>query len=251
MGAAAGVAYISLGLPPGFTEDDALALMMGADTLAQMAGAAIAGGDVVAAPALTVSVAVIGWAQHPDQLVSRAGAAAGDLVGVTGSLGAARAALAVQQGRAQRSQAAAPALARAAYPLPRLAEGRALAAAGVTAMIDVSDGLAADAGQLGLASGVQLRVQLESLPLARGVAEVAVELAVEPAVLAAEGGEDYELCFCAPQATRAQVERAVAVQGSSEAAVTWIGEVAAGPPGAVLLGDRGDVVRAEGFEHRW
>jgi thiamine-monophosphate kinase len=251
MGAAPGEAYISLGLPAGFSEQDALALMTGADSLAQLVGAAIAGGDVVAAPVLTVSVAVTGWAQGPQELVSRKGARSGELVGVTGRLGAARAALAVLQGRAARSPAAAPALARAAHPLPRLTEGQALAAAGVTAMIDISDGLVADAAQLGRASGVDLRVSLQALPVADGVAAVAAALDLDPAILAAEGGEDYELCFSAPEAARTAIEHAVAAQGSAGAGVTWVGEVCEGVPGATLLGRRGDVVRAEGFEHRW
>ncbi len=102
----------------------------------------IAGGDVVAAGELIVSVTAVGWAQEPDQLVGRDGARPGDLVGVTGRLGAAGAALAVMQGRAPASPDADPVLQRARRPVPRLAEGRALAQAGVHAMIDLSDGLA-------------------------------------------------------------------------------------------------------------
>jgi thiamine-monophosphate kinase len=168
-------------------------------------------------------------------------------VGVTGELGAARAALAVMDGSVEREDALEPALARARAPLPRLREGLALGAAGARAMIDVSDGLATDAGHIGRAGGVQLRVQLDDLPLADGVAAAARSLGRPAAELAAEGGEDYELCFCIDPAARGAVERALA----DLAGVSWIGEVAAGPGGVTLLDGRGDVVRGEGFEHTW
>ncbi len=66
-------------------------------------------------------------------------------------------------------------------------------------MIDLSDGLATDAAHLGRASGAELRVELARLPAAEGLGEVAAALRVDPAELAAAGGEDYELCFTSPR----------------------------------------------------
>ncbi len=248
MGARPGEAYVSLGLPPGFPEPRALELVAAADDLALHTGTAIAGGDVVAAPVLVISMAVVGWAERESDLVGRDGARPGDLVGVTGELGAARAALAVMERGLARTPSVEPALRRAAAPWPRLAEGRALAAAGARAMIDISDGLATDAGHLGRAGGVDLRVRVDALPLAEGVGEVARALGEPAARLAAEGGEDYELCFCVAPEHREAAERAVREAGQVE--VSWVGEVAAGPPGVTLSGG-GDEIRAEGFEHRW
>ncbi len=249
MGARPGEAYVALGLPEGFSEDRALALVHSARELAQATDTVIAGGDVVVAPALTVSVTVVGWSQHEDELVGRAGARVGDLVGVTGRLGAAGAALAVLEGQLARSAAGEQVLARARAPRPRLDEGRALAEAGVHAMIDLSDGLAADAAHIARAGGVRLRVELDRLPLQPGVEEVCAELSLDPRELAADAGEDYELCFCAAPQSRARIE--AAVPASAGVGITWIGEVVDGPPGLSLLRERGDEARLGGFEHRW
>ena len=248
MGADAGEAYLMLGLPAGFGEEQALELVRAATVLATETRTAIAGGDVVAAPVLIVSVTAVGWADDPDELVGRDGALSGDIVGVTGSLGGAGAGLAVLAGRARRAPGAEAALRRAREPRPRLREGRALAAAGVHAMIDLSDGLATDADHIARSSGVRLQLQLAALPLEQGVAEIAAELGLPPWQLAAGAGEDYELCFCAAPGDRFPIERALRELGS---AVSWIGEVVAGPPGVTLSDERGDDVRIEGFEHRW
>jgi thiamine-monophosphate kinase len=249
MGADPGEAYVALGLPEGFDERRALELVEAADTLACRTDVAIAGGDVVQAPVLMVSVTVNGWAEAETDLVGRDGASRGDLIGVTGALGGAGAALAIMSGRARRSPSTEALLGRAARPLPRLKEGRALASAGVSAMIDLSDGLASDAGHIGRDSGVELRVRLSELPLEEGVEEIAAELGISGWELAAGGGEDYELCFCASPAYRERVEHALAEVGDTQLA--WVGEVSTNPPGVALLDDRGDPVRIEGFEHRW
>jgi thiamine-monophosphate kinase len=249
MGAEAGEACIVLGVPAGLPDRQALELVRGAGALAQQTGTAIVGGDVVAASALTVSITVLGWAEREAQLVGRDGAAAGDLVGVTGRLGGSGAGTAILEGRAQGGAEREQLLARVRAPSPRLREGRALAAAGVSAMIDLSDGLASDAGHIGRASGVRLRVALDSLPLQAGVSDVCAELGVAPPQLAATAGEDYELCFCVAPSARATVQRAL--DGAGLAGVTWVGEVVEGAPGVALLDARGEEVALAGFEHRW
>jgi thiamine-monophosphate kinase len=247
MGAEPGEAYLALGLPRELSEDDALALVRGAQELAGAYDTTIAGGDVVVSPVLSVSVTVVGWAEREDELVGRDGARAGDLVGVTGSLGRAGAALAVREGRVQRSPERDRLVLSERVPMPRLRAGRALAAGGVDAMIDLSDGLAADAWQIARSSGVRLQIELERLPLHGGVADVCGALGVEPHELAASAGEDYELCFCAPPELRERLAAAVA----GDVPVTWIGEVLAGPPGVSLFAGDGRDVRLDGFEHTW
>jgi thiamine-monophosphate kinase len=250
MGADAGEAYVSLGLPAGFAEESALELVRGAHELATGYDTTIAGGDVVGAPALTVSVTVVGWAEEAEELAGRDGARVGDVVGVTGQLGGAGAALAMlEAGREIEGAAMAACLDRLRRPMPRLAEGRALAQNGARAMIDLSDGLATDAAHVGRASGVRLRVALDALPLQAGLPELASSMQLDPLRLATTAGEDYELCVCVPPPARAASE--LALERASGARVTWVGEVVEGEPGVALLDARGREQPLKGFEHRW
>ena len=210
MGVGPGEAYVAIGFPPD-TDPERLAELGDAmEALADRSGVTVAGGDVTSAPVLFLAVTVIGWADAGDPVVIRAGAQAGDRVGVTGTLGG----------------AADLASERARRPTPRFDLGPALARAGVTSMIDVSDGIATDARHIAERSQVQIDIELERLPLADGVTDPK---------LAATAGEDYELLFTAPPG--------IDVPGD----VTWIGEVGEGSGLTLTLG--GKPVELSGYEH--
>jgi thiamine-monophosphate kinase len=247
MGAAPGEAYVVLGAPTDLEEDECLELVDGMVSLATETGTTIAGGDVTRAPVLMLSVTVVGHAASPEQLVGRGGARPGDLLVLTGELGGAAAGLALLE-RPELAAAVAAETAehlrrRQLDPAPRLKAGRALAAAGASAMIDLSDGLGGDADHLAARSGAALRIAASSLPLAKGVAEIGAATGQNPLQLAASGGEDYELLAALPPERLEDASSAIGE--AAEASLTPIGEVVAGKgveirlPGGASLELRG------------
>jgi len=242
MGAEPGEAYTVLGVPPDLDEDGCIELFDGIAALAELTGTALAGGDVTRAPALTVAITVVGHAAGAEELITRAGARVGDLVVLTGELGAAAAGLSLlerpETAGAVDEETGARLRRRQLEPQPQLHAGRALAGAGATAMIDLSDGLGADGGRLARQSGVRVEIDADALPLAEGVEAVAEAAGAGAAQFAVSGGEDYELLAALPPS---RLQSAVAAVSQAGSALTPIGEVVAGTgieirlPGGRLL----------------
>jgi thiamine-monophosphate kinase len=157
---------VTLALPGGTDVADVVQLYQG---LAE-AGVPVRGGDTTRADSVMVSVTALG---RSERVPGRAGARRGDLIVLTGPLGAAGAAF--RDGRLSR-------------PPVRLEEGRRLAAV-ATAMLDVSDGLAVDAAHIASRSGCRVAIELERVPLADGATIDDLGF-----------GEDYELLAATPDA---------------------------------------------------
>lgn len=229
---------VALTVPSSSAEGEITDLMTGVGAACRTASTRVLGGDLSAGPCWSIAVTVIGRAHRP---MTRRGARAGDEVWVTGSLGGSRAAVESLLQGWPLSPAARGAL---AHPVPRIDAGSWLAAHGATAMMDLSDGLAGDAGHLAAASGVRLVVELERIPTDPAVAAVAARLGEPAEVFAAEGGEDYELLVSLP-AGFSEAERFEAATG---VALTCIGHAEDGQGTDFRLGGR--PLTLQGYVHR-
>lgn len=241
-------AFVGLVLPhEGFDDDDFDALYDGLEDLAAAHRVTVAGGDLSAGPALTLAVTVIGVPHPGIEPLRRSGAGAGDLLCVTGVLGAAAAGLALLEDPALAAGAPDAEALRDAQrrPNPRVAEGRLLAGHGATAMMDLSDGLGIDAERLARASCLRAVVDLERVPVAPGVGPVAAALGRDARILAITGGEDYELLVAVPP------DRVEALRALLDLPLTPVGQLEEGPPGLEVRGATGEPVElvSPGWEH--
>lgn len=249
MGAVPRLATVSLGLRGDEALEDLRAFYRGLGALAARTGTRIAGGDIVRSPhGLALHVTALGETSG-GRLLRRDGAQPGDLVAVSGTLGASAAGMALLAGEGGSGAATADLLVAAHLrPEPRLALGRSLAEAGATAAMDLSDGLFGDLPKILAASAVSARIDLGRLPVAAAVRALFPERWLD---FATRGGEDYELLFTVPATRWHEVAAAASAIGST---VTAIGEIvprgAAGPELLVRgLGGEEQVVGAGAFDH--
>lgn len=212
-------------------------------------GLALFGGDTTSTPGpLSLSLTAMGWVPQ-GQMVRRKGARIGDDLMVTGTIGDGYLGLLAAQGRlamlsAEQNRALED---RYHHPRPRLGLGQALRAH-ATACADVSDGLAADAGHIAVASAVGLELDLERVPLSEAaLAWLALQDDPVAARLAlVTGGDDYELvCTVPPDQLEAFMSKAADLGIDA----TPIGQVVLEP--GVRLSWRGAVqnVRTLGYQH--
>jgi thiamine-monophosphate kinase len=240
MGATPAYVLIAVSSPVDLLVEELDRLLEGFVARSEAEGARVAGGNLSRGPALTLTVTALGWVEGA--CLTRKGARPGDRLVVTGNLGAAGAAVA--EWLAGRAPTAAL-RERFANPSARLAAGRAFAAAGAHAAIDLSDGLLQDLGHLCAASGIGAVVDRERLPR---LAEVAA-LDASGSDFAATGGEDYELLFACPSEIDAELDRLSAALGLD---LTVVGRCTEGATGVKLILADGTVREpssAGGFDH--
>ncbi|HZD60867.1 MAG TPA: thiamine-phosphate kinase [Anaerolineae bacterium] len=180
----------------------------------------IVGGDVTKSEKLIINVALLGEVEE-ENLRRRSDAVIGDVIMVTGELGASAAGLRIiLNPEIEPKVREAGMLKRAHFlPEPRVEAGRVLTSLGIHAMEDISDGLASEIKHICEASSTGARLFLNKVPMARGVSKVA-ELTGERAIdIAIAGGEDYELVFTVPAELKAKVEKSMAAIGVKVAAI--------------------------------
>jgi thiamine-monophosphate kinase len=187
MGGVATALTVALGLPADLPVSWVLDLAEGFEAECALVGAHVVGGDVTAADQIVIAVTAMGDAAHP---VRRDGAAPGDVVAFAGELGVAGAGFAALS-RGFRSPKAAVDAHR--VPHPPYAAGPQAADAGATAMVDVSDGLLADAGHIAVASNVVIDLETAAFTIPEAISTVAGALGVEPIQFVLSGGDDYAL----------------------------------------------------------
>lgn len=247
MGARPLAAFITLALPRDVPVRWVDRFYQGLGECAVRYGCPVAGGDTVRAPdRIALSVAALG-SVPAGKAVTRAGARVGDWVCVTGVLGESGAGLALLEQGKRVSGRRRRLVEWHRRPVPPVEAGALLAERGLaTAMLDLSDGLASDAGHLAKRSGVGLRIEQERLPVSDAARQLAAALGVDPYYWALHAGEDYQLLFTVSPERWPDVPPALAPLG---VVATRIGEVTR--RGVVLVDEDGEArpLRKEGFTH--
>jgi thiamine-monophosphate kinase len=196
MGGTAHSLTVGLAAPPDLPVRWALDLADGIAEEAALVGATIVGGDLTTASEIVIAITALGTCEVSPVL--RSGAQPGDVVALAGRQGWAAAGLAVL-GRGFRS----PRVLVEAYqrPQPPYAAGLVGARAGATAMIDVSDGLLADAGHIASSSGVAIDIERGAFELADPMRAVGSALGVDPMQFVLGGGDDHAILATFPAGT--------------------------------------------------
>jgi thiamine-monophosphate kinase len=242
MGARPLFALVTLALPPGTPVAGVDALYGGLSDCAARFGVAIVGGDIVRAPQVSLTVALLGQAETRrgrPLLLLRSGARPGDVIAVTGSLGDAAAGLRLLR---QGVPPGDPRTVAQLRPDPPLGVAQQAARLGIACGIDVSDGLLQDVAHICRMSGLSALLRAAAVPVGQTARQ---EFPAEALALASTGGEDYQMVFAGP---RALIRRLRSLSG---AVLTEIGEMREGPPEVRLLDEAGAEVRfaSAGWDH--
>ena len=244
MGAVPRFATLALALPD--ARDAWLtAFAAGFFSLADRYGVELVGGDTTRGP-LNLCVTIFGEVPR-GQAIRRSGAASGDDVWVSGTLGdAALGLLALRDEAALEAAERAFCVGRLESPEPRVDLGQALRGV-ATSMIDLSDGLAGDLAHLASASGTAARINVDALPLSFALSGQPQARRLRCAL---SGGDDYELCFTAPVDQRDLV---IAIGRSVGLTLTRVGSmferVEGGPPVLLVDSDGRSVPAMRGYDH--
>jgi thiamine-monophosphate kinase len=225
MGASPRAAVCALTLPPDVEAAWVMELFGGMREACDEYALWLVGGDLSRGREASIAVTVTGEVA-PGRAALRSGARIGDRVIVTGELGGSAAGLRLTDLRTMPSAVQLALVRRHLRPTARVGEGSVLAGHGVTAMMDISDGLALDLSRLARASGVGARVSIDDVPVAEGAT-------VDDAL---GGGEDYELLATIPDEEAIEAARIELKEGFG-LALTEIGRIVEEKGLTAVLGD--------------
>jgi len=196
MGAVPTALQITLAAPGDLDVDWVLDLADGLRAACAPHGVGVVGGDLSGANEISISVTALGET-HGIEPVTRADAGVGDVVAVSGPLGAAAAGYAVLMAGVSDGMAGVDLFRR---PQPRIGAGLEAALRGATAMMDISDGLLRDASRIARASEVGVAIDSSLVPVHAAAVEAAGLLGVDAVRWALTGGEDHHLLATFPRA---------------------------------------------------
>ncbi len=255
MGGIPRYALAVLGAQGDMEVEHVLALCRGMADLAGAFGASVVGGDTVSSPLTMITVTLLGETvgpRGPDgslPLLSRFAGRPGDLIAVTGRLGASAGGLELllhEKGPVPERYA--PLLEAHRRPMPRVEEGKLLVQGGVRCGMDLSDGLVGDLTRICRASSVSASVEVGKLPIDPLLRERFGDRAID---LALSGGEDYELLCTAPPATLSRAQLLLHAVGRDLTVVGQLQGSGGGTPRVLLVDEEGRsyAPKRSGWEH--
>jgi thiamine-monophosphate kinase len=263
MGGIARFAMTSVALPHDLPAAFIEAMFDGMLAYAEACNVAIIGGDTSSSKdSLFIDTIALGECDAGRAII-RSGAQAGDIIYVTGTLGASAAGLALLE-RGDRltndesndssnnkdamMRARIQAMRKHLAPAPHLALGRQIGERGLaTAMIDISDGLSSDLAHILDESHCGAILRAVAIPIDDAVRELADELKIEPLSLALHGGEEYELLFTARPENQTRIAE---LSDEFNIPITAMGEIT--PDGGLQLEQNGrlEALKISGYEHK-
>lgn len=246
MGGSPEEAFLAISVSPEYDADVIERMISGLQAYAARFGVQLAGGDTTSTSGpLVLTLTLVGSCRR-GEVVYRSGAKPGDSVYVTGTPGDSGAGLLLSQGaRAELTREHRTYLFRRHHrPEPRVSAGRKLASEGVaTAMIDVSDGLAADLRHICQQSKVDVLIDPARLPISDALSAFCAASGLDPVEMALSSGEDYELAFTAPS-------RDFCTDWDAECRLTYIGKVLPGTGHTRIGSEKENEIYAKaGFDH--
>ena len=245
MGATPRMALLSFALPADLPVDDFDGIVDGIAALARTHGTTIVGGNLTRTPGpLTLDITAIGTVKRRGVL-TRAGAKAGHLVYVSGSIGAAAAGLRMLQAGDAGDETC---LERYLRPMPRIRIGQLLGRNhAATSCVDLSDGLGDGVARIADASAVGITIDEAALPVDEQARRWCADRNLDPVTAAIGGGDDYELLFTVHPRQRGRLRAALA---HGDVPLTCIG-VCTKEPGVWLkrASDGTTVPMPEGYTH--